>query len=89
MRFPGIYKPLTMTRVRGRNVSDEDLARRLIQAALWMKRQYRDAGLCVARVFCDAKGIDADAIERELTRDLLYRHRNNYAHLHNVDHDKG
>lgn len=46
--------------------TDEALARRMVQAAVWMKRQYQDAGLNIARVFCDAKGIDADALEREI-----------------------
>lgn len=47
-------------------VDDEVLARRLVQVVLWMKRQYQDAGLIVAREFCKAKGLDAYAIERTL-----------------------
>lgn len=46
--------------------ADMDLARRMVEAAVWMKRQYQDAGLCVARVFCQAKGINSDALEREV-----------------------
>lgn len=43
-----------------------DLGRQMVQAAVWMKPQYQDAGLVVARVFCKANGIDADALEREV-----------------------
>jgi hypothetical protein len=47
-------------------MTDMELARKLIQTAVWMKRSYQDAGMIVARVFCDAKGIDADALESEV-----------------------
>jgi hypothetical protein len=50
----------------GPPAGDEDLARKLVQTAIWMKRQYQDAGLVVARVFCEAKGIDFDAVELDV-----------------------
>lgn len=46
--------------------TDMVLAHRMVEAAVWMKRQYQDAGLCVARVLAQAKGIDSDALEREV-----------------------
>lgn len=49
-----------------KNLTDLELARKMVQIAVWMKRQYQDAGLIVARVFCEAKGLDVDAIEREI-----------------------
>ncbi|WP_370501011.1 hypothetical protein NWT09_11875 [Mycolicibacterium sp. jd] len=50
----------------GPPAGDEELARKLVQTAVWMKRQYQDSGLVVARVFCEAKGIDLDAVELEV-----------------------
>jgi hypothetical protein len=47
-------------------MTDLEIARKMVQTAVWMKRQYQDAGLIVARVFCEAKGIDVDALEREV-----------------------
>lgn len=46
--------------------ADEVLARRLVQTALLMKRQYQDAGLIVAREFCKAKALEFDAIEKTM-----------------------
>lgn len=47
-------------------MSDLEIATRMVQAAVWMKRQYQDAGLIVARIFCEERGLDCDSIEREV-----------------------
>lgn len=46
-------------------MDDQELARQMVETAVLMKRQYQDAGLIVARVFCAAKGIDVYELERE------------------------
>ncbi|UAK38358.1 hypothetical protein K8O93_00730 [Gordonia bronchialis] len=45
------------------------LAIKLIWVALMMKAEHRDAGLCIARVYCNAFEIDSDEIERRLYGD--------------------
>ncbi|MGW0162196.1 hypothetical protein ACWDUN_23065 [Mycobacterium sp. NPDC003323] len=57
----------------GPPAGDEELARKLVQTAIWMKRQYQDAGLVVARVFCEVKGIDFDAVEHEIRQSATRR----------------
>lgn len=57
----------------GPPAGDEELARKLVQTAIWMKRQYQDAGLVVARVFCEVKGIDFDAVEHEIRQSARRR----------------
>lgn len=47
-------------------VEPQEMAHRLVAAALMMKRQYQDAGLLVAREFCTEYGIDVYEIERKL-----------------------
>lgn len=42
------------------------MAHRLVAQALMMKRGYQNAGLIVARKFCEAYGIDVYDIERKL-----------------------
>ena len=43
-----------------------DLARKLWWTAHQMKRQYRGAGFCIARLFCTERGIDPDAAEYDV-----------------------
>lgn len=47
-------------------LSDADLGRKLWWAAHQMKRQYRDAGYMVARLYCRERGLDPDALEIEI-----------------------
>lgn len=42
------------------------IAYRLVATTLMMKRQYQDAGMMVAREFCDEHGIDVYEVERSL-----------------------
>lgn len=45
---------------------DSDLAKFMWWSAHQMKRAYRDAAFCVARLFCRERGIDPDDAEREV-----------------------
>lgn len=49
-------------------VGPVELATKLIWTALQMKRQYRTAGMCVARVYCDAYQLNSDRIEHAIIR---------------------
>lgn len=49
-------------------VDPVELATKLIWTALQMKRQYRTAGMCVARVYCDAYQLNSDRIEHAIIR---------------------
>lgn len=50
----------------GHRLTDHDLARFLWWAAHEMKRVYRTAGFCMARLFCNERGIDPDAAEQDV-----------------------
>lgn len=54
-------------------VDPVELATKLIWAALQMKRQYRTAGMCVARVYCEAVGLNCDRIEHAIIRVVAMR----------------
>jgi hypothetical protein len=45
-------------------LTDRQLAAKMVWVAEQMKRSYQPAGLCVARVFCTERGIDPTPIER-------------------------
>lgn len=47
-------------------LSDFDLARKLWWAAHQMKPRYRNAGFCIARLFCRERDIDPDAAEYDV-----------------------
>lgn len=47
-------------------VEPQEMAHRLVAAALMLKRQYQQAGLIVAREFCTEYGIDVHELEHKL-----------------------
>lgn len=50
------------------SVDPMELATKLIWTALQMKREHRTAGMCVARVYCQAYELNSDRIEHAIIR---------------------
>lgn len=63
---PIVAAAVNLTEVNPYMPAAMPLARRLVAVTLAMKRQYQDAGMMVARTYCEQHGIDVYAIEREL-----------------------
>ncbi|TEA09145.1 hypothetical protein [Mycobacteroides salmoniphilum] len=62
----GSYAERTVAPVPSNLVEPQEMAHRLIAAALMMKRQYQQAGLIVAGEFCTEYGIDVHELEQKL-----------------------
>lgn len=61
-RLVWLDQPITLKH----RLTDSGLARFLWWTAHQMKFPYRDAGFCVARLFCSERGIDPDVAESDV-----------------------